>query len=203
MTWNVRIARDNQNAFVIQISVQNMHHLMIQFKCSFSLFMDDSTKLPHQYVITDAETDLLISIVLDGNMAKQILFARNDETIICLLEGEKTKLTELANYMLEILESHRLPKKDVTFQIPIRAPQKTMRQRHSNLGHSNVENLVKLNIGGPNWNIQPGNRVNESIPIALTPSPRTPSPMIRRDRRRSHRRSHRRSRRPATSHEHE
>lgn len=178
--WIVRIVQQDAESFLIQISVNQMKQLMIQFRCSFSLHKDDAANETKSIVINDIDNDITIAIVHERHIVKSIVFARMDESILCLLEGDTRQITELGKYLLEILDTseyNRLPRADVSFHIHAKphrfTPTRRNRiSRHSDIGNLNVENLTKLNISGPNWNIQPGNSPNERVPSSLSPKTR-------------------------------
>lgn len=189
MSWNVQIAK-NKDGFVIQILVNHMKNYVTQFKYSFSLHGEEFDN-PRRIHITDPDTDSSIVLRYEGDSVHSILFGSVNDTIVCMLEGEQTKMNELGTYLLEIVESSRLPKSIFSMNISAILPSLSTKSRrnrisrHTNLGNSNIENVTELNVSGPNWRIGTGNKANESIPNALTPSP-TRSPTRTRRRRRVH-----------------
>lgn len=176
MSWNVRIAK-NKDGFVIQMSVNHMRHYVTQFKYSFSLHGEEFDN-PRRMRITDTYTDSSIELGYEGGSIHSILFGNVDDTIVCMLQGEPTKMNDLATYLLDILETYTLPKSSFSINIPAILPslstksRKDRTSRHANLRNSDLENITELNVSGPNWRIGMGNKANESIPIALTPSPK-------------------------------
>ncbi len=59
---------------------------------------------------------------------------------------------------------------------------KTKKQKNLNnsfnILNTNLEGLQKININTPEWNISPGNRIQERIPLSLQYKPNVPKMML-------------------------